>query len=412
MDLDVLTSLRHREAYEKYGRFVKPSSLSEIAYSIFTGMGEWLQHNQAATVVNWQAFGAWYALVRHAKMPKEKLQAHKHYISALEAHEPDTEAIQPLMEGLAKRDYAAKIGDVALRIADGDYSSDMGAIEKLIHEYKQHTGKLENNENFFGKFDLDALESVSMAGLDWRLRCLNEALGPIRQGDLLVLGKRPDSGGTTFLASEATYMAEQIRGTGQSFLWVNNEEQGNKVRRRVVQAALGWTTVQMQDVTGALAEYDRRVGRDTIRVYDRARIHVRDIEAVCEEMNPSLIIFDQLHKLHGFDQEGGNEAARQTLLFNWARELAKEYAPVVAVHQAGGEAENVKWINMSMLYGAKTGPQGEADAIITMGRTHSSGNTRYLYVPKNKLLTPGDPTMRNGKFEVELLPDRARFQDY
>jgi hypothetical protein len=36
---------------------------------------------------------------------------------------------------------------------------------------------------------------------------------------------------------------------------------------------------------------------------------------------------------------------------------------------------------------------------------------RYLYVPKNKLPTPGDPSLRNGFFEVSPNFDKGRFDD-
>ena len=98
------------------------------------------------------------------------------------------------------------------------------------------------------------------------------------------------------------------------------------------------------------------------------------------------------------------------MIFNWARELAKKYAPVITVHQADGSAEGVKWIDMSKLYGSKTGVQGEADAIITIGRLPEEGNKRYLYVPKNKL-DGNNQAMRNGRFEIEIVPTLGRFKE-
>lgn len=407
MDYDVICALRAREDYEKYARFIKRSSLSEEAYDIFSAMGDWLKHNTAASAVDWSAFSAWFVLVRHARMDKTKLQVRKELIASLKGREISND-IQPLLEGLAKRDYAARIADHALRMTDGDYSLEFAGIEALIDSYREATEGVTSLERDVGSFDLDALESVAGPGLDWRLPELMVSCGPLRQGDLVIFGKRPDSGGTTFLASEVTYMAEQLP-DDRTILWLNNEEAGNKVRRRIVQAASARTGDQMAaDLSGALQEYAARMGGlDKIVVFDRARIHTKDVERLCKKYKPALIIFDQLHKVKGFDGEAEHD--RQTLLFNWAREMAKEWAPVIAVHQAGIEAENTKWIGMGALYGAKTGPQGEADLIITMGRTMDGGNTRYLYMPKNKLLTPGDPTKRNGRWEVEIQPDRARF---
>jgi replicative DNA helicase len=407
LDYDVLIALSGREEYEKYSRFVKRTALSEEAFDIFSAMGEWLKSNESAERMDWSAFSAWFVLVRHAKMDKTKLAVRKDLIASLSGRTQDGD-IQPLIEGLAKRDYAARIADVALRITDGDYSLDFQGIEALVDEYRRSVEGVSALERDVGAFTLDRLESVAGPGLDWRMPELMLAAGPVRQGDLIVFAKRPDAGGTTFLSDQTTYMAEQIP-DDRTILWCNNEEQGDKVRRRIVQAGIGWTNEEMaHDLKGALEEYAATVGDlDKIVVFDRARMHTKDVERLCRTYNPALIIFDQLHKMKGFDGEAEHE--RQTLLFNWAREMAKEWAPVIAVHQLGNEAENTKYVGMGALYGAKTGPQGEADLIITMGRTIDGGNTRYFYTPKNKLLTPGDPSKRNFRWENTIITDRARF---
>ena len=64
---------------------------------------------------------------------------------------------------------------------------------------------------------------------------------------------------------------------------------------------------------------------------------------------------------------------------------------------------------MSQLHMSKTGIQGEADAIITIGRTMSKPASRFIYVPKNKM-KGDDPSLRNGQFEVTLDGERARFK--
>lgn len=409
MDFEILAALRSRERYENYSRFVKKTSLSEEAWNLFAGMGEWLKANPSAMEVDWKAYAAWFVLVRHVKMDKSKLAVHKELLKRLEEYtDVEEKAMLPLLQGLQKRDFAAQIAEQALRIADGDYTLSFEGIQALLDRADVALGKTLEETKAFGSFELDALDSVSSPGLSWRLNALRQSAGDIRQGDFIVFGKRPDSGGTTWTASEATYMAEQMEDDVEVY-WFNNEEQGNKVRRRIVQAATGFTSAQMDDtLPKALEEYMARMGRiDKIKVYDKPKIHIRDVERVLKKGKPGLIVFDQLRKFEGFEQE--SEVMRLELLFNWAREIAKEYAPVIAVHQAGGDAENVKYITMDMLYGAKTGPQGEADLIITMGRTVGGGNSRYLYIPKNKLLTPGDPTLRNGRWEITLDADRARF---
>lgn len=407
MDLDILAVMGRRENYEKYSRFVEPSAISSEAWAIFGAMGEWLQSNPAAEEVNWAAFSAWLTLARFARMDKTKLGAIKDVVKILSEHETNEESVEFLLQNLAKRDYAAQIADVALKIEDGDHSRQLDEIEALLHNYNQAVGRIGDLDSKEGEFSLAELQSVTTPGLEWRLKCLRQSCGDIRKGDLIVFGKRPDTGGTTFVSSETTYMAEQLP-DDEDVIWFNNEEQGNKVRRRILQAATGYSSEAMMTRMGkALEEYDARMGRrNRIRVIDDSKLHYKDVERYLKKARPGLTIFDQGWKIKGF---GPLSADSMTTIFNWLRELAKEYSPVITIHQASHEGSNIKWIEQDMLYYGKTGPQGEADVIITMGRLTDRGNIRYLYVPKNKLLTPGDPVWRNGRYEIEIDPDHARF---
>lgn len=411
MDLEILSAMGTRENYERYSRFIKPSSLSEESATILAAIGEWYKSNPSVHSVSWKGFSAWYALVRHSKMDKEKLSLHKNILAKLENDEVDEADIRPLLDGLTRRDYASQIADVALRIADGDAKADFPAVEKLLENFARDTGKHDGFEKALGEFSLERLQAVAEPGLQWRLDCMNVGAGDLRQGDLVMFAKRPDSGGTTFMASEATFMAEQLP-FGQKVLWLNNEEEGDKVRRRILQAALGWSGEDIENyLPEAFDEYTAIMGgdKDKIMVYDKSRIHIRDVEILLKRMDVGLIIADQLWKFKGFEEESAVE--RQTSLANWAREISKDHAPLMAVHQLGGEAENVLFPTQDTLYGSKTGIQGEADLIIMLGRKVMQGDTRGLWLPKNKMLTPGDKTKRNGRWQITLDADHARYEE-
>lgn len=409
MDLEVLAALSQRERWDRYSRFIKPSALTEEAARIHEAMGVWYEGNPNSMAISWPGFAAWMTVGYYAKMDKNKLGALKVMVERLAQLDMKHEAMAPMLEALMTRDYASQIGELALRIADGDNKVTLDAIAKMLEEYQRGQGKIDKMEVAFGEFNADDLDTVATDGLEWRMDALMTGAGVVRKGDLIALTKRPDSGGTTFLASEATFMAPQLR-ADEHVLWFNNEEAGKKVRSRIVQAATGWHTDDMlQNFRGAFAEYTdiMQGNKDKVKVYDSARVHIRDVEAACKRYPPGLLVFDQLWKFKGFD--GDNEVQRLTGLANWAREMAKEYAPVIFVHQAGDLAENKKWVTMDMMYGNKTGIQGEADLIIGLGRSHNEGNRRGIYLSKNKMLTPGDRSKINGKFNVEIDPNHARF---
>jgi hypothetical protein len=151
-----------------------------------------------------------------------------------------------------------------------------------------------------------------------------------------------------------------------------------------------------------------------LKIYDSASITKAQVERVCKEWQPSAIIFDQLDKVKGF--VGDREDLRLGTIYQWARELAKTYGPVIGVCQAEGTAEGKKWLTMDNVANAKTAKQAEADWILGIGATHQDGFEfiRHFHASKNKLSgdEDTDPTMRHGKFDAIIEPTTARYKDY
>lgn len=252
--------------------------------------------------------------------------------------------------------------------------------------------------------------SRSMEGLGFRLGSLNQSLGPLRKGNFGFIFARPESGKTTFLASEVTHMAGQ---TSQPILWFNNEQVGTEVMLRCYQAALGLDLTQLYlDLEGNRKRY-MDVTKDNIKLKDSASIHWKQVEKVCERYQPSLIVFDQIDKIKGFDND--REDLRLGSIYIWARELAKLYAPVIGVCQADGSGEGQRWLSMANVANAKTSKQAEADWILGIGRVNDAGydNLRFMHLSKNKLSgSPDtDPKRRHDRWEVLIEPECARYKD-
>ena len=260
--------------------------------------------------------------------------------------------------------------------------------------------------------DLAALlkTEVHEKGLRWRLNCLNQAMGSLRKGDFGFIFKRPETGGTTFLASEVTHMASQV---DRPILWFNNEERGAKVLLRCYQAALGaHRDTLAKDADRHQAEY-LRLTKGLIHIVDRPFISAKECEGIIAKVEPSLIIYDQIDKIKGFkDDRADIEYGR---LYRWAREIAKAYAPSIGVCQASASAENKEWLYMDDIAESKTSKAAEADWILGIGKKHDAGksNLRYLHLAKNKLSGDLDtrPEMRHGMFTVIIKAEIAQFSD-
>lgn len=282
--------------------------------------------------------------------------------------------------------------------------------EILETEFDAKVGTTEVPE--FVTDDLEALvaETVQKSGLRWRLNCLNKSLGSLRKGDFGLVFARPETGKTTFLASEISAMLEQ---TEDPILWFNNEEQGSKVMLRMYQAFFG---VQLHEILNHVKEFKeefrKRVGGRFL-LMDNAATDKTSAERIIERTKPGLIVFDQLPKIKGFkaDREDQELGARCI----WARESAKIYCPVIGIMQAGALAENVKWLEMDHVAKVKTEAQAEADFMLGIGCVHAEGSeyVRYLNLSKNKLIGDTDsiPNMRHARMEVLIQPEIARYKD-
>jgi replicative DNA helicase len=416
-DLDLYLILSNKDIYYKYYNTIS-KYLDTDGLVILSDMDTWFSADASRKEIDWAAFATWFGVVKHSDYKPERMSYFKAIFDKLQGRTRDETLEKDIVTKIIDEGYAAAIATKASSIAAGGTGGSISDIETLIEDRNKEVGRVDKIDSYIVSDDVDDLAEhvVGGHGYDWRLDELNRSLGPLRQGDFIIIGARPESGKTTMLAAESTFMAPQMK-PEQSVVWFNNEEEGRKVKWRVIQSALSWTKQEMlDDLTKVREEYEKLMGRmDKIIIVDKKSpaLHINDVRPILDKYQPGLIIFDQLRKVHGYDKEA-QDYMRLQHMFQFAREIAKEYAPVINVHQAGGTAEGVRYIEMNHLHGSQTDIQGEADAILTIGRSHEPGleYSRFLYLPKNKLAggKHSDESLRHGKFEVLIDATRARFE--
>lgn len=331
-------------------------------------------------------------------------------------HKADSNAssVHKLIESIIVGKLLRELSLDAYEVAES--KANMSALMEKIEKLKAITeGVQEDGTTVDFQFITDDLEvlvndSITKPGLRWRLKTLNKMLGSLRVGDFGFIFARPETGKTTFLASEVTYMATQADGP---VLWLNNEEQGSKVMLRCYQAMFGVSLTDLyRDLAGFKAKF-RDMTHGNFRLYDSGHIHKKTVEKLCKQLKPKLIVVDQIDKIQGFASD--REDLRLGAIYQWGREIAKDHAPVIGVCQADGTGEGQKWLTMAHVANAKTSKQAEADFILGIGRIHDVGydTIRYLHASKNKLTgdSDSDPTLRHGRCEVIIEAETARYRD-
>lgn len=344
---------------------------------------------------------------------RTKPEFYQQVFETVKANEASAETTRELIASLHRTAKLRELSMLAYDAAEGHKQfTDVKSFWETGLSTSDDTDANSDEIDDFVTTDLVAIVNRrrSMEGLRWRLNSLNQALGPLRKGNFGFIFARPETGKTTFLASEVTYMAEQ---SSQPVIWFNNEQEGEEVVMYIYRAALGMTLTELhRDLKGNTEKF-HELTKDNIKLKDSASITKSQVEKVFAKYEPSLVVFDQIDKIQGFDAD--REDLRLGNIYIWARELAKKYCPIIGVCQADGSGEGQRWLTMANVANAKTSKQAEADWILGIGKVNDIGyeNLRYLHLSKNKLPGGEDskPELRHGRWEVLIDPERARYVD-
>jgi len=399
--LNILVNL---QVYNKYRQYIELKDDKELStlYSFLDKLVDSFQRDLTFEE---------YSLYVLSNIQKD-VEIYKAILAEIAKVDVQEDMATELLEQFRNRNLAHTIALIAIDVTEG---------RKEFLELSQAISNstdipIVHGEQSFVTDDLEELytEHVQKHGLRWRLHSLNRILGSLRKGDFGFIFARPETGKTTFLASEMTYFASQLGEEEGPILWFNNEEDGKKVQLRVFQATLGVTLEDLFSNKVKSNEEYHRITKGKLKLIDNASISKTMVEKYCRDNNPSAVIFDQLDKIKGFI--GDREDLRLGSIYQWAREIAKTYCPVIAVSQADGSGEGKKWLTMENVSNAKTAKQAEADWILGIGATHQEGFEfiRHLHASKNKLTgdLDSEPAMRHGKIDVIIEPEIARYSDY
>ncbi len=351
-----------------------------------------------------------YFLSLHPGITDKEKELYHAIFANIKESKVEGDLVGNLLTSLQTKQRLTDLAVAAYEAAGG--REEIGTVQDLARQMVDSPDEHASEQVAFVTDDLDVIynQVVKEPGLRWRLKSLNQSIGSLRKGDFGFVFARPETGKTTFLASECSFMASQA---AAPVLWFNNEEQGEKVMLRCYQATLGAPLEKLfSSIDGAKKEFQKITG-GRLKIVDAVSVGRREAEDICRQVQPALIVFDQIDKIKGFTSDRDDLVLGA--IYQWARELAKMYCPVIGICQADGTAEGVKWLTMAHVANAKTSKQAEADWILGIGRSNDPGYemVRHFHVSKNKLVGDEDslPDMRHGNWDVLIEPSIARYRD-
>jgi replicative DNA helicase len=406
VDISLIKLLLNKENYNTYRNKLNVEDFSRDLQGIVRTIDNYYKGENTSDL-SVDSLSNLYFAVNH-----RDLEFYQGVFENIKNNDASVESCADLISGIRRVRLLRDLSLDAYDAAEGRKS-----FEEIQDRYKELTSDGVENVSSEDEVDFvtdDLVEiyntSRSMESLRWRLDSLNKTLGGLRKGNFGFVFARPETGKTTFLASEVTYMAGQVQ---NPILWFNNEQVGTEVMLRCYQAALGFDLTQLySDLEGNRKRY-AEVTNGKIRLVDSATISKTQVQKICDKIQPSLVVFDQIDKIKGFEND--REDLRLGAIYIWARELAKTHCPVVGVCQADGSGEGQRWLTMANVANAKTSKQAEADWILGIGRVNDPGydNLRFMHLSKNKL--PGDedtnPQRRHDRWETLIEPMVGRYRD-
>ncbi|MEK9895962.1 MAG: DnaB-like helicase C-terminal domain-containing protein [Burkholderiaceae bacterium] len=403
VDIELLKGLTSREGYDTTKDFLKTYMVTDIAWGLVKDIGEYYDQHPATDGADEIQFRTWFRVSQHPEWTHEK---HKVYSLMFDSLFDGT--ISPIV---AHSILKNRLLD-CLRVA-----SEEGKIEE-VHEIYKDINELENADvprlKLVDKSISELLSEASrLTGYEWRLEDLNRSVGPVGGGDLVLIGKRPETGGTSFMLSELTHWFEQM---DKNILIVHNEESTARFMSRLVSCALGIPSHELHSDRDRYQEkYLEWLGDRRIDVLSDPDVAMLDVESYLESGEYGAVGINVVEKMKGVHGQKVEDFQKLERLGAWARRTAVLHdLPIIGVVQADMAAEGVKYPDQTMLYKSKTGLQGEADVLLMIGKDNtdeSPDDSRFIHVAKNKL--PGGvrsmPSLRHIKCEVRFDINTGRY---
>lgn len=395
--------LQNNEVYEKYHSSLK----LEYTRQNYPTLYRCFQCLPADSIESLEA----NYLTNYPVIKEGDRQAIRTLLETVEKAEANEDSVISYLETHLAQAWASELAFMALDVAEGKKPA--ANLDEIIAK-RETSLDIDEAQIEFVSTDIELLiqEEEVIGGLHWRLKCLNQSLGPLRKGNFGHIFARVETGKTAMWVSESTFMAQQVE---KPILIFFNEEGGRDVVFRMYNAVTGLSYMELAaDPKRAKAIWDSKIG-DKIKFIDQpSQVERKTMEKLIETVDPSLIIIDNMDKVKGFTGDRKDLLLHE--IYKWGREVAKSQCPVISVGQADNSGHNSKYLDESQMADSKTSKPSELDFIIGIGRVDQEGydNVRYISIPKNKLR--GDKNtiegMRHmrGK-EVLLKPSLSIYED-
>ncbi|CAJ7216548.1 dnaB-like helicase C terminal domain protein [Burkholderia pseudomallei] len=421
IEVTLLQLLKYRERYERLAKAVPTAALEAKSVVILGDYGKFFEEFPEQQRIELEPFMLWFGTFAHPTLTPEQLALYRALLGRVLNEDCDPSLEAGIMERLVAAETANRVTSLIEKYNNGDEVDLYVSLRDEVERFEQNTNRKVRVPWINEDIDSILLDDKDDRGLHWRLDCLNTVMRPLRGGDFIVFAGRPDKGKTTGISSEVTYMSSQFDAyygpdSGRYALWMNNEGPGKRIVQRTYQSALNATMAELIRMSnnGTLKDKyaDAVGGVDRIRIMDVHDFWNYEVEDIMRRCPPGLVVMDMVDNIKfGGQALNGGQRTDQLLeaQYQWARLMAVKYdTPIIATSQISADGDGMQFPTLPMLKDSKTGKQGAADAIITLGASNDPfyASSRWIGMTKNKLRRQGAP--QSPQAEVMFDGERGR----
>lgn len=428
LDLTILKLLKYKERYRRLIGAVPMNAVDQHTQVLLKDYGAFFQEFPEVVKLEAGPFLLWFKGFRHPGLKPEAVSVYESLFTTVCAEDVEPAIEQGIMERLVAADMAAKTADLIAKWSAGDEVDLYQQMRDNIAAFEQVVQRKIKNPQVMDDIETLLKDEENHKGFTFRQAELNRSIKPILN-DFIILAARPDKGKTSFVSDMATFMAPQVDvvypDEGRCILWFNNEGPGKKIVMRTWQAALGLTTEEMVALVNQKTDgpYKNKLreqyiaalgGRGgVLRIFDVHGLWNHEVEDIMSRHKPAGVIFDMVDNIQFGGAAANNGQRTDQLLeamYQWARLMGvKHDCWVLATSQISADGDGLQFPTLPMLKDSKTGKQGAADVIITMGAVNDPTleSSRYFGCTKNKKQPTGAP--KSPMAELLFDNNRSRF---
>ncbi len=408
IDLDILTYLRERENWEAHKDHITKSLCTKESWLLVGDIGRYYEEFPSVTKLT-DDFKLWFRVTGHPGWKPEEHQLYGTIIdNVLTNKTPDR---GPFLSQLDRNRFLGEVGESYKSLRDGVINTE--DFLTATNSAANSSCLVRPSVSDVDEYDLESIAKYQRdnTGYYWRLEDLNQSVGPVRKGDFVVVAKRPEIGGTSFIASEFSFMLDQLPTSGNAIIF-NNEEEPTKIYTRMMCTAMDVDYRTMMTAPKHYKQqYNAWLDHRTFELKHDTSMTLGSIKQKLGTKQYDLIAINVLLKVGGTGQKEDHDKFQH--LGEEMRRIAQEHGPVLAVVQADPSAEGVRYIPQDRIYKSKTALQGEADVLIMIGSDEDGPtDSRYIHVAKNKIPPAPctDLAYKHIKSEVKFNIGTGRFK--